>query len=245
MEDGKMITKERIAELIKHRRESIEKYKDLCNLPLGWAVEILDLFEESQTALSAAKAELADIRESTAWLANVDPDEMKDEELHHAALIDFRRWERLSRGPGAVGNPVYSFEDFLIPHARAQGEKKVQAELATATTEIAERDDTIDALRNDIAALRVQLSAARERIREMEAGHANFRTMADAMMRKKDSELIAMDSVVVHAKDFQTRQRGLMQTQDSYGLFQADNRLETALKRLDALRATKGAGNAT
>lgn len=115
---------------------------------------------KQDAALSAAQAELTDIRESTTWLASVDPDEIRDEELHHAALIDFRRWARISRHPGAVGNLVYSFEDFLIPHARAQGEKKVQAELATATTEIAERDDTIDTLRNDIASLRMQLAYA-------------------------------------------------------------------------------------
>lgn len=37
--------------------------------------------------------------------------------------------------------------------------ESAQAELATATTEIAERDDTIDALRNDIAALRATKGA--------------------------------------------------------------------------------------
>lgn len=112
--------------------------------------------QQANNEIDRLRAELQDIRESTEWLANVDPDEIRDEELNHAALIDFRHWQRL-RGPGAVGNQVYSFEDFLIPHARAQGEKRSQSELATATTEIAERNDTIDALRNDIAELRARL----------------------------------------------------------------------------------------
>ncbi len=79
--------------------------------------------------LEVALVELKDIRSTTEWLGDSEPEDRRDEELFSAARIDLKRWED-RRGPGAVGNRVVTFEDMLIHHARAQGKREALAEPA-------------------------------------------------------------------------------------------------------------------
>lgn len=84
----------------------------------------------------ALAQELSDLRESVQWLQGCPPEDKVCEELHHAAISDLRRWER-TRGPGAVGNPVMHYEDFLAHHARRQGHEEGAAERDALAAELA------------------------------------------------------------------------------------------------------------
>lgn len=81
-------------------------------------------------------AELEDLRETVEWLKGVPPEEKVSEELNAAARLDLRRWERF-RGPGAVGNRIMHYEDFLAFRAREQGRKESQEEIAELRAELA------------------------------------------------------------------------------------------------------------
>lgn len=50
--------------------------------------------------------------------------------------------------------------------------------------------------------------------------------------------VVVLDRVAACARDFQDRQRNLTVSRDSWGFFQSDSALESALKSLDALRSS-------
>jgi len=92
--------------------------------------------------LQAVRYELKELRESVEWIKSVPPEEKMDEELHAASLLDLRRWER-SRGPGAVGNPVLHYEDFLAFRARERGRKEAQEAMSNLQDELAAAHEEI------------------------------------------------------------------------------------------------------
>jgi len=106
--------------------------------------------------LQAVRDELKELRESVEWIKSVPPEEKMDQELHAASLLDLRRWER-TRGPGAVGNPVLHYEDFLAFRARERGRKEAQEAMSNLQAELAKARNLIG-----IALPHVQASAGAE-----------------------------------------------------------------------------------
>lgn len=87
------------------------------------------------------RADLKETRDAAGWVASIeDPSERVEESTRCAALVAFKRWER-RRGPGAAGNPIYQFEDFLLHEVRAIGDaeaRKLREELETARAALVE-----------------------------------------------------------------------------------------------------------
>jgi hypothetical protein len=76
----------------------------------------------------------------------------------------------------------------------------------------------------------------------MSEGHGIFVALrpwelASRLPALKPGEVEALESVATCARDFHDRHINLSKTRDSYNHFLSDCRLESALKRLDALRA--------
>ena len=182
--------------------------------------------------LQDVRDELKELRESVEWIKSVPPEEKMDQELHAASLLDLRRWER-TRGPGAVGNPVLHYEDFLAFRARERGRKEAQEAMSNLQDELAAAHEEILLSRQSEGETMADLLRTRDELKELRESVEWIKSVPPE--EKMDQELHAaslldlrrwertrgpgaVGNPVLHYEDFlafRARERGRKEAQEA------------------------------